>query len=251
MNEKDLDLIELFLAKQLTGSELNDFEHRLEQEPELMEALATRQKMDQFLNYKAGSAIQLEQINSLNQEFFQTKKPTIENVTPSITRRKWITVAAGIALIVASIFLLQYMLRPSIDDQQLYQRFAHHTSLDIVTKGTDNCPNADLLQSLYNSNQFEKALPYLNNCLSQVPNDLVLQLAKGICLMETSSYEEANSIFSQLSAGSSLLRIEGIWYHSLSYIKEGNRTAAINLLKTIPDRTDRYEEAQKLLKLLK
>lgn len=253
MAKQENDLIEQYLAKQLEGGALRAFQLRLEQEPALAQEVQDRQAMVDFLlNLEKTKAFKAK-LEALGVEHFSTENPAplAEQIaTPVPASRKksyWPLLVLVLGLITAFFIYQKIFNQPAA--MPTYGPVAMHERLELVQK--DNAADAATIykfSELYNQGNYQQALPLLENYLSTAPDDMELQIARGVCLLELDQLASAREVFERVARGSSIYRHTGTWYLALSYLKVGQLEKMREYLKRIPESAEMYyEQAQRLL----
>lgn len=247
MDRKDYELLEKYLKGELDEEARTRFEQRLVQEEELAAELAWQQRMQEFLRKTRDREQLKSKLEQLGDQYFQKEEKAPPPSTPVVPlyRRRAFQVAASIALlIIAGWITFSLLNQPS-----LYRQFAQHPPLTL-TEMSDEGPDAGEIEQAFNREDYETAARELQTYLQDHPADTLALLYRGISLLETGQLQEATAIFSDIRSGRSDLRELGAWYLALTYLREGNRTRAREVLQDLPPGADNFEKAQELLKRL-
>ena len=125
--------------------------------------------------------------------------------------------------------------------------------LDLITKGSIEQTSHILtkeLQEAYNSGDYEKALPLIEDYLKEAPKDMDVLLAKGISLSELERYAEAHEAFDYIASLKPRVQKQK-WYDAICYLKEGNKSQATVLLEELVNaKAYQSSEAAKLLETI-
>ena len=154
---------------------------------------------------------------------------------------KKLMVAASIAILI-SFFIFK-------NGNPVYSDFANHTNLEFTVRG-DNNQTITNAETAFNAKNYKTAFAQLTVLEAQFPNDIEIQLYKGICLLEMDKFSQAETIFETISRGNSAFLTKATWYKALSYLKQEQFEACKNTLKTIPESAEEYTQAKKLLRKL-
>jgi predicted transcriptional regulator len=68
--------------------------------------------------------------------------------------------------------------------------------------------------------------------------------------VEQDKYEKASEILEKLRQGTSVYKYKAIWFEALNQLKQKNIGRCTELLKSLPQEAEDYQQAQKLLKKL-
>ena len=159
----------------------------------------------------------------------------------SLFNYKKLMVAASIALLIG-FFIFK-------NGNPVYSDFANHTNLEFTVRG-DNNQTITNAETAFNAKNYKTAFAQLTVLEAQFPNDIEIQLYKGICLLEMDKFSQAETIFETISKGNSAFLTKATWYKALSYLKQEHFEACKNTLKTIPESAEEYTQAKKLLRKL-
>ena len=77
-----------------------------------------------------------------------------------------------------------------------------------------------------------------------------MQLYYAISLIETNNFTKASVLLTNISEGNSVYKEEAIWYLALSSLKQKDYKACKMQLEQISEASEKYNQAQKLLKEL-
>ena len=134
-----------------------------------------------------------------------------------------------------------------------YEQYAMAEPLDLITKGSIEQTSHILtkeLQEAYNSGDYEKALPLIEDYLKEAPKDMDVLLAKGISLSELERYAEAHEAFDYIASLKPRVQKQK-WYDAICYLKEGNKSQATVLLEELVNaKAYQSSEAAKLLETI-
>lgn len=244
-----------FLNNELTETEKISFEERLnsdadfKQEFEIYKALETSLS-SKFENEEAekelrntltelGSTYIKDKIQTETKTITKTK--TSETKIISLKRYRNLMIAASIALLIG-FFIFK-------NGKPVYSDFSKHNSLELVVRG-DNNETINKAEEAFNNKNYKTAFAQLTILEEQLPNDVEIQLYKGICLTEMDQFSQAETIFNSISEGDSAFKYKATWYKALNLLKQENFEACKEVLKTIPESTEEFEQAKKLLKQL-
>jgi tetratricopeptide (TPR) repeat protein len=245
---EDLKYIEFesYLKNELTEIEKTTFEKKLQsdadfkQEFEIYKALETSLS-SKFKNEEGEQELRKTLTNLGNQ--FIKEENVIEKKTKviSLFNYKKLLVAASIALLIG-FFIFK-------NGNPVYSDFANHTNLEFTVRG-DNNQAITKAEEAFNTKNYKTAFAQLTILEAEFPNDIEVQLYKGICLLEMDKFTQAETIFDNISAGNSAFSTKATWYKALSYLKQEQFEACKKTLKTIPESAEEYELAKKLLRKL-
>ena len=258
--KKNLQLIERYSDGELNADEITAFEKRLaedaaflkafQQEKELMQGIEEfgnqqlRKQLD-VIHLEETGQVEIPDVKEPPSHFDPFEAPKADGKVVGMTRRYWWLAAAALGVgMVARWFMATNQPTP----QQLYAIFAVH-DFDFTEMGT----NEELLaqsERLLKEKKYASALPIINQYLSANPDDVKVKMAKGIALLETGKYSEAQVVFETIGRENMIMENEANWYLALSFLKQGKITESKNQLLKIPKAAVNYERVKKLIQYL-
>ena len=237
---------ESYLKNELTEIEKIAFEEKLQsdadfkQEFEIYKALETSLS-SKFKNEESEQELR-KTLTNLGTQFIKEEVSTKKkSKVISLFNYKKLMVAASIAILI-SFFIFK-------NGNPVYSDFANHTNLEFTVRG-DNNQTITNAETAFNAKNYKTAFAQLTVLEAQFPNDIEIQLYKGICLLEMDKFSQAETIFETISRGNSAFLTKATWYKALSYLKQEQFEACKNTLKTIPESAEEYTQAKKLLRKL-
>ncbi|PKP12856.1 MAG: hypothetical protein CVU08_08340 [Bacteroidetes bacterium HGW-Bacteroidetes-3] len=235
-----------YLNNELSKEELKSFEEELKSDHDFKEDFEIYSALESSLGSKLKNEeeeIKLRKtLSDLgSQHLKQVENTKKETKVISLFRYRNLMVAASIALLIG-FFLFN-------NGKPVYGDFAQHNSLELAVRG-DNNYAISKAETAFNSKNYEEALKQLSILSSNYPNDPEINLYQGICQLELNNYVEAEAIFDEISAGNSSLSTKAIWYKALTFLKQKKFNECKEVLKTIPETAEEYQQAKKLLKKL-
>jgi len=237
---------ESYLKNELTEIEKIAFEEKLQsdadfkQEFEIYKALETSLS-SKFKNEESEQELR-KTLTNLGTQFIKEEVSTKKkSKVISLFNYKKLMVAASIALLIG-FFIFK-------NGNPVYSDFANHTNLEFTVRG-DNNQTITNAETAFNAKNYKTAFAQLTVLEAQFPNDIEIQLYKGICLLEMDKFSQAETIFETISRGNSAFLTKATWYKALSYLKQEQFEACKNTLKTIPESAEEYTQAKKLLRKL-
>lgn len=216
MNEHDELLIEKYVANTLKKDEQTAFEKRLRNEPSLAKALDLHTSMRSFLTEKAKQDSFSEFLTGVSDEYFMETSPkeTIK-IIPLYKRNSF---RIGLGLVAAiSLFLIVF---PFLKSPDLYSQFKNHRPLAITQQSNETSTLLIEAEKAFNEKNYTNAYNSLNKYLESEPNDVEATLYKGISLLELNNIDDAKPIFQSISNGSSVFKVEALWYLALAHLKD-------------------------------
>ena len=236
---------QVFEAKLKNNEALNkaftiykDLSNHLERKFDIAkDRIAFKENLQTISNKHFNKDMEEESIFIDETEAVHKEKPGILKSKPFI-----FAIAASLLLLLGFTFFQQFS-SPSFNDYNNYQK------ISLTVRGDDD----QLIKSAensFNSRDFENAVTGFEALTEKDPTNSEYQLFYAISLMELNKFEKADAIFGKIAEGNSVYKQQAVWYHALSKLKQENMEASIWLLESIPETSDMYKKAQKLLKKL-
>lgn len=249
MDEALYEQIERYLAGETDAEARAAFEARLETDPELAEKFRLyrhigREMSAHTQNLAAQTALE-ENLGKLNEQYFTPEQKSPAKVVSM--KKRWLLAAASLALLA---ILAWPLLRPpaSTNMAALYTEYNNIDSL-AGSRG-----NADSLwqqaAALFNSRQYQAALPALTGYLKTNPPDSAETLkAIGICHRQLGQAAEAIAVFDRLAAAYPLYAATANWNKALVFLQQEKKKECLETLRRINE-ADRDGRMKDLLKKL-
>lgn len=257
---EDLQIIERYFGGELSAEEVAVFEKRLAEDPAFFKTFQQEKELmrgiEEFGNQqlrKQLDVIHLEETGQVDipdvkeppTHFDPFEVPKADGKVVGMKRRYWWLAAAVLGVgMIARWFMATNQPTP----QQLYAIFAVH-DFDFTEMGA----NEELLaqsERLLKEKQYASALPIIDQYLTANPDDVKVKMAKGIALLETGKYSEAQRLFETVGRENMIMENEANWYLALSFLKQGKITESKNQLLKIPKAAVNYERVKKLIHFL-
>lgn len=248
MNEKDTTLIERYLAGELAGEALTDFQRRLKEEEVLAAELALYQEVNIRL-----AAMQKEELKA------EWKTFLTENAPPEARTRRlrplyMLSAIAAAGLLLLGIYwaLLRDTPAPLLADSY-WQQTADFTYQGAERSTTLPPAESQALQDAY-AKFSEKDYANAHSILATIPTPTSESaLLSGACHYYLEDYAKAQAAFQQiLDTPDFSSKDEARWYLALTMLKQENASAAKGLLEEIVAKQSwNHAPAKELLDKLK
>lgn len=253
LNEQQLQQIEHYLAGQLSGTALTEFEQAMAKDKALATQVELIKEVDNALADKTAVTAFEDQLASLGKTHFpSTAIPKTEVIVKRLpfVRKQWLAAAAMIGAMFA-ILLAVWNISAPTSSNDLYAQ--HFQTYDIsVERGIDTTivPEKTALD-LYEQQAYEKAIPAFQNVLQNDPQNGLLILCLGNCFLKTEQTNKAVEQFLSIAADNHYYRAAQ-WYLALAYLQKGDKVKAKPFLEKLAAiENGRYpEKARNLLKAL-
>ena len=246
MEELKYITFENYLKNELTETERIAFETKLQSDADFKQEFEIYKALDTSLSSKFKNEASEQELRTtltnLGNQFIKEEKLTKKkSKVISLFNYKKLLVAASIALLIG-FFIFK-------NGNPVYSDFSNHSNLELVVRGDSN-ETILKAQDAFNNKNYKTAFAQLTVLEAEFPNDIEIQLYKGICLLELNKFSQAETIFDTISSGNSAFSTKATWYKALSLLKQEQFDACKEVLKTIPESAEEYELAKKVLKKL-
>ena len=246
MSEFNYEIIDRYLAGELTSEELAAFEKQMRADP----ALANEVKLYKTLGEDIKLVSQPDKtekelrgnIATLNKEYFKPEAPVIK-----MKKIWWLGAAAAVAAIV--LLMVKPFTGEKFNNEKLYTYYSEQIDqLSPVQRGSADDTELVKAAELYNSKQYEQVVPMLDKLITAHPDDKDLALAKGVSLLQTGNAQSAITIFDEIIKSETVYKNPALWFKGLSFLKIKKLSECRDVLKNLPASADKYKEAQELIK---
>lgn len=240
MNEERYILFDQYLQGELTVDEKDNFEKQLTENPDLRAALETFKEMHSQLENKFGMeterAVFEKNLTRISDKYFKKKKVKVVSMKP------WYYAAAASVIIMFGLFFFQYDTNPSFKDYNNPES-AYFTERGVAEETLKKAEDD------FNGRRYSKAIPLFEAILKE-NNSPEIQYFYGISLVEESHYKKAEAVLNELISGNSVFKEKAKWYLALSKLKQRDYKACKEVLQTISQDFENYEEVEQLLEEL-
>jgi len=239
MNEERYIEFDHYIANELSAEEKITFEKQLSEDPEFASSFEIFKELNLHLENKFGNANELKafkkNLKSISAAHFKTKKSKVVAFKP------WqYAIAASVAVLVG-LFVFQNI-NPSFDD------YNNPEMATFIERGDANA-NLKLAQDAFNAKEYKTAIPYFEAVLKENKSPEI-QYFYAISLLEENQFQKAETNLSALKSGTSVYKNKATWYLALSKLKQEDYKSSKEILLTIPDDYEDYDQVQQLLNAL-
>ena len=231
---------EKYLLNEMTAEEQSEFENKLQTDDNFREQFQIYKETTEFLELKfskdAGDFKQ--NLKAIGSNHFG--KPVTKKSKVISLQSKWYAVAAMLVVFMG-VWYFNQSGNPTFSDYNNYNE-AH------FIERSDNNQNLVDAQTFFNAKDYKKA----SQSFAKI-EDLTnpeLQLYYAISLIESDDYAKASVLLTNISQGNSVYKEEAIWYSALSSLKQKDYKTCKKQLEQISQDSEKYNQAQKLLKEL-
>lgn len=236
MNQELYILFENYLNNELSENEKIDFEKQLQNDASIREKFTIYKELNGFLENKfSQESIDFKKnLETISKSHFKEN-----NKTKVINFKPWYyAVAASVALVFGTWFMMQNSL-------PTYEEFNQHETATFSDRG-DIIKNLLLAQKAFNNKDYETAVTNFEIVLKEYKRPEVVYFY-GISLLEINKFAESEKVFNDLKAGTSIYKDKANWYLALSNLKQKKYQESKMFLKEIPNDSEDYAKAEKLL----
>jgi len=235
-NTYTFELIERYLANDLSPEELSSFESRLKSDKSFEQEVE-----NQRLTHKASDVFAQIKTKEKVKESYDAVLKTEKN-----NRRTLLRIAVAIVILIIAGF--GFFIPANYSNQALADANFESYPDRITTMGITPGDQLSEAMKAYNENKFEKAIELFSKIPQPFLQQDLINLYTGISLMETNQFESATTIFQQLIDSESTQSDVARWYLALSYLQSSDIENAKSLLNQIVEQDGfQSKNAAKLL----
>ncbi|TDD99406.1 tetratricopeptide repeat protein [Flavobacterium cellulosilyticum] len=236
MSEENYIVFDQYLANELSAEEKANFEKQLSQDQEFAASFAIFKELNLHLENKFGNKEELnafkKNIKSISKKHFKVKKSKVISFKP------WqYAIAASVAILMGMFFFQN--INPSFDDYNNPEN-AYFTERSSVNE------NLKLAEVAFNAKKYKEAIPYFETILKENKSPEI-QYFYAVSLLENNQYQKAETNLAEIKSGTSVYKNKANWYLALSKLKQKEYKSCKEILLTIPDDFEDYDQVQQLL----
>ncbi|MEO8517063.1 MAG: tetratricopeptide repeat protein [Flavobacterium sp.] len=236
MNEENYIVFDQYLANELSAEEKINFEKKLADDTELATTFEIFKELHLHLEQKFGTETEFnaykKNIKSISKAHFKTKKSKV------IAFKPWqYAIAASVAVLVGLFFFQN--INPNFDD------YNNPENASFTERGNVN-ENLKSAQDSFNAKNYKAAIPYFEVILKDNKSP-EMQYFYAVSLLEDSQFQKAEINLSDLRYGNSIYKDKATWYLALSKLKQKDYRSCKDILLTIPESFEDYDQVQELL----
>jgi len=236
MNEERYILFDQYLQGEMTVEEKGNFEKQLSEDHELSSEFETFKEVQLRLKTKFEFEEEREafkaNLTTISDTHFNTSKPKV------VVMRPWYLAAAASVIILFGLFFFDYN-NPSFAD------YDNPETASFVERGDTDTALIGA-QTAFNDGKYAAAIPLFEEILKENKTPEI-QYFYGVSLLEESKYPKAESVFSELRSGTSAYKDKATWSLALSKLKQKKYTECKEILETISQDYENYDDVEKLL----
>lgn len=236
MNEERYILFDQYLQGEMTVEEKDNFEKQLSEDHEFSSEFETFKEVQLRLKTKFEFEEEREafkaNLTTISDTHFNTSKPKV------VVMRPWYLAAAASVIILFGLFFFDYN-NPSFAD------YDNPETASFVERGDTDTALIGA-QIAFNDGKYAAAIPLFEEILKENKTPEI-QYFYGVALLEESKYPKAESVFSELRSGTSAYKEKATWSLALSKLKQKKYTECKEILETISQDYENYDDVEKLL----
>lgn len=222
ITQEEIELIDQYFNNQLTTSAFNEFEERLIKDPDWA-IKVQEQKLTRL-------GIQQEALSNQLEEFHQHIRPAIKGISRPFIHTKYLAAAASILVVAGA--LLWILIFNNSSEKQLYSKFYQPDEGLPTLMGVSENYVFEAAMVDYKMGQYQKAINEWEQLLTANAANDTLNYFIGSAYLALDNSDKAITYFDKtLSVTQTAFLQEAQWYKALALLKNGNKEAAIELLK--------------------
>ncbi|WP_310381710.1 tetratricopeptide repeat protein [Flavobacterium sp.] len=236
MNEERYIVFDQYLANELSAEEKIAFEKQLSENPEFDSEFAIFKELNLHLENKFGNETELNAFKTnlklISAVRFKAKKSKV------IAFKPWQYAAAASVAVLLGLFVFQNT-NPSFDD------YNNPEMATFIERGDVNS-TLKLAQDAFNAKNYTAAIPYFEAVLAANKSPEI-QYFYAVSLLESNQFQKAETNLLELKSRNSIYKNKATWYLALSKLKQKEYTSCKEILLTIPEDFEDYDQVQELL----
>ncbi|WP_299219399.1 hypothetical protein [uncultured Aquimarina sp.] len=242
--EEKYELFERKISEELSNKEEETLSQIIKEDKAIAEEFRIYKEwssyLDANLNLEQEQSDLEQNLKKVGDSFFEKKQAKKE--TKVIKIPSWAYAVAASVAIVLGVYTFT-------KSDPAYNDFASIPELSITERGSED-EISKKAEASFNSENYEEAEKYLLELLNNDNSNSEYLFYLGITLVEQDKHEKASEIFEKLRQGTSVYKYKAIWFEALNQLKQKNIGRCTELLKSLPQEAEDYQQAQKLLKKL-
>jgi len=236
MNEERYILFDQYLQGEMTVEEKDNFEKQLSEDHEFSSEFETFKEVQLRLKTKFEFEEEREafkaNLTTISDTHFNTSKPKV------VVMRPWYLAAAASVIILFGLFFFDYN-NPSFAD------YDNPETASFVERGDTDTALIGA-QTAFNDGKYAAAIPLFEEILKENKTPEI-QYFYGVSLLEESKYPKAEAVFNELRSGTSAYKDKATWSLALSKLKQKKYDQCKEILQTISQDYENYDEVEHLL----
>ncbi len=245
MQDQDYILYENYLSGDMSKKDIVSFEDRLKTDSEFNQSFQLYKETSSFLKHTFENEDERtkfkENLQKISRSHFSKTLDNQVKKTKTFNLYKY-AIAACVVLLFG-FFMFNQFSTPTYSD------YSNYGTISLTVRG-ENDALLQTAESAFNNKDFAKADKAFKSLIVLDENNTELKLYRAIANIELDNFETADTLLDSLQKGNSVYKYKATWYLALSKLKQHETEECTAILKTIPEDTEEYEAAQKLIKKL-
>ena len=240
MNEEQYIVFDQYLQGELSREEQLVFEQNLTKNRELALAFETFQELHGHLTNKFGNEQERNafkaNIKAISSEHAKATYPKVLEFKP------WMYAAAASVVVMVGLFVFEFNSNPNFEDYNQHENayFTERSEANVTLKKAEIA---------FNAKEYAAAIPFFE-ALLKVNKTPEIQYFYGIALLENNNIKQSEVVFEAIKSGNSIYANKAIWSLALAKLKQKDYKSCKEILMTIPEDYENYDQVQDLLRQL-
>lgn len=239
MNEERYILFDQYLQGEMTVEEKKSFEKQLAENPEFASAFETFKTVNLHLETKFGYKKEREEfkenLTQISNSHFNKKKKK----SKAVSLKPWYYAVAASVAVLIGLFFFNYDSNPTFED------FNHPEQASFTERGDLNI-TLKQAEIAFNARKYKEAIPLFEETLKGI-NTPEVQYFYGVALLQENEFQKAETVFNELKTGTSVYKDKALWNLALSKLKQKDYQSCKEILETISQDYEGYDDVQELL----
>lgn len=254
MNDEELnnEIIERYLRKEMIDDERIDFEKKIAQDSDLKEQVGIYKALysiegtnDTWLETEENTELLEKEVALFRSKETVQFAKNLKKYRDSNTKKKRPVFHLRLLSTVAAIVIIAiFIFYPKdVNLSSLYEEYHNWEELpSYISKGDADKDTYKTLESLFLKKEYQTIISQTDKIDSSLFEiDQQASLFVGVSYLELNQYKEALEVFDLLIQSNSLNAHKGYWYKALTYLKQGDKEKAIDILMIISNNTSYYK----------
>ncbi len=222
--------IEQYLKNELSGNELAEFEHRMQNNPDFKKEVLAHKDVNLFIK----NTVKADSFRKITSEVYNEYiKSSSAKLLYFGTRKK----IAGFALLFIVLSAVLFYLFKPVSSKTLYAQNFEHYNIDIVTRSAYSymTPLEQAIE-MYQDYRYAEAIIAFSQLGPEDSPGIIAPFLCGISCLELNKNEEAiHFLYHSCLNTRDALYGQSCWYLALAYLKNDQPDKAIVILKQIKE----------------
>ncbi|MCV9928065.1 tetratricopeptide repeat protein [Flavobacterium sp. LS1R49] len=238
MNEEHYILFDQYLQNEMTVGERKKFEKQLAEDSEFASAFETFKTVNLQLETKFGYEEEREAFRK-NLKRVSDTHFSKERKTKVVSLKAWYYAVAASVAILIGLFFFNYEGNPVFED------FNNPEQAQFTERGEESV-TLKQAEIAFNAKKYKEAIPLFEEIL-KVNKTPEIQYFYGVALLEESQFNKAEAIFNELKSGTPVYKDKALWNLALIKLKQKDYKSCKEILQTISQDYENYDDVQELL----